>query len=252
MTLQFFYLFNMVMISRLAVCFKEKPLTLKKVLLMSVIHVVGLSVFQFNYKLFLLIVMFAAVNITFYFIERRTQHINGLRVISLFCYFILLDFFCSKFVHLNFNEIFADLLPIINNYSLVLSFLSEVDWLKFNVLLAGVLMIINEVNFIIRYQFQVFELVPRVAGNEVSGKPIRIDEKEYNAGRFIGILERALIFILVLKTQYAAVGLILAAKGFTRFKELDKRNRAEYVLIGTLLSTLLAIVVALITKTLLQ
>ena len=34
---------------------------------------------------------------------------------------------------------------------------------------------------------------------------------------------------------------MLAAKGFTRFKELDDRDFAEYVLIGTLLSSSLAI-----------
>jgi hypothetical protein len=71
-----------------------------------------------------------------------------------------------------------------------------------------------------------------------------IDKREYNAGRVIGILERVLIYYLVMNAQFAAIGLILAAKGFTRFRELEKREFAEYVLIGTLLSTLLAMVTA--------
>ena len=54
-----------------------------------------------------------------------------------------------------------------------------------------------------------------------------LDRQEYNAGRFIGILERLLIYVPVLRGQYAAIGLILAAKSFARFKEMDGRDFAE-------------------------
>jgi hypothetical protein len=70
-----------------------------------------------------------------------------------------------------------------------------------------------------------------------------LDQREYNAGRFIGMLERLLVYGFVLKGQHAAIGLILAAKGFARFKELDERDFAEYVLIGTLLSVTSAVLV---------
>ena len=40
----------------------------------------------------------------------------------------------------------------------------------------------------------------------------------------------------------------MAAKGLTRFKELENRGFAEYVLIGTLLSSSLAIVIGLLVK----
>lgn len=72
------------------------------------------------------------------------------------------------------------------------------------------------------------------------------DIREYNAGRFIGILERILIFFFVLQNQYTAIGFIIAAKGFARFKDLDQRRFAEYMIIGTLLSTLLAVIVSII------
>ena len=77
-----------------------------------------------------------------------------------------------------------------------------------------------------------------------------IDKSEYNAGRVIGILERVLIYYFVLNAQFAAIGLVLAAKSFTRFKELEKREYAEYVLVGTLSSTLLAIMVASLAQSL--
>lgn len=72
------------------------------------------------------------------------------------------------------------------------------------------------------------------------GEPSVPDKKELNAGRIIGILERILIFFFVIIGQFAAVGFVIAAKGVVRYKELEDRNFAEYVLIGTLLSSLLS------------
>ncbi len=60
-------------------------------------------------------------------------------------------------------------------------------------------------------------------------------------GRAIGVLERALTLTFVLLGQYGAVGLIIAAKSLARFKALEDREFAEYFLIGTLASLLLAV-----------
>ncbi|GAF02273.1 DUF3307 domain-containing protein [Saccharicrinis fermentans] len=54
-----------------------------------------------------------------------------------------------------------------------------------------------------------------------------------NAGKLIGIIERLLVLSLILIGQFAAVGLILAAKSILRFNGTQK---SEYILIGTLLS----------------
>jgi hypothetical protein len=65
----------------------------------------------------------------------------------------------------------------------------------------------------------------------------------YKAGRWIGILERTLVFTLVLVGQYAAVGFFMAAKSVFRFGDLKDgkdKGQTEYVLIGTLLSVGLA------------
>ncbi len=77
-------------------------------------------------------------------------------------------------------------------------------------------------------------------------------EKELKAGRVIGMLERSIIYLMVMSNNYTAIGFIVAAKAFTRFKELDKREFAEYVLIGTLISVLSAILIAEFTKLLLR
>jgi len=60
-------------------------------------------------------------------------------------------------------------------------------------------------------------------------------------GRVIGVLERAIALTLVLLGQFGALALIVAAKSLARFKALEDRDFAEYFLIGTLASLLLAL-----------
>jgi hypothetical protein len=57
------------------------------------------------------------------------------------------------------------------------------------------------------------------------------------AGRLIGLLERGLIFVLVLIGQPQGVGLLMAAKSILRYGALkEDRALSEYVIIGTLAS----------------
>ena len=72
---------------------------------------------------------------------------------------------------------------------------------------------------------------------------------ELSRGLLIGVLERALALTLVLTDQFGALGLILAAKALARFRAMDDRDFAEYVLIGTLASLLLALLVGLSVRT---
>ncbi|UII78381.1 DUF3307 domain-containing protein [Flagellimonas sp. CMM7] len=65
-----------------------------------------------------------------------------------------------------------------------------------------------------------------------------------NAGKYIGMLERLFVFGFIMIGQWAAIGLLIAAKSVFRFGDLNKgknRKLTEYVLIGTLLSFGLAI-----------
>jgi hypothetical protein len=67
----------------------------------------------------------------------------------------------------------------------------------------------------------------------------------------IGVLERAIALTFVLLGQYGALGLLIAAKSLARFKALEDREFAEYFLIGTLASLLLALLGGLGMKALL-
>ena len=59
------------------------------------------------------------------------------------------------------------------------------------------------------------------------------------------MLERLIIFFLVLISQYEAIGLLIAAKSIIRLKEGDQKM-SEYVLVGTLLSVSVAMVTGFI------
>jgi hypothetical protein len=60
-----------------------------------------------------------------------------------------------------------------------------------------------------------------------------------DAGKFIGYMERLLIFFFVIQGIWTAVGFLLAAKSVFRFSDLSRakdRKLTEYILIGTLCS----------------
>lgn len=108
--------------------------------------------------------------------------------------------------------------------------------------LFGFLLVANEANLFIRWLLNRLQVRP-------GGSSAVIEASEYARGRVIGLLERMLIYFFVLNGQFGAVGFTLAAKGFTRFKELENRGFAEYVLIGTLLSSGVAMLIAVAFRT---
>lgn len=165
-------------------------------------------------------------------------------------------------------------LPELNSWSVLI-----IDWLGLTTKqmtiglwwLLGFLLVAGEANLLIRLLFHSFDLEPMSKTPELteteapeaieqtitasqSAEP-EIDQREYNAGRIIGILERWLMYIVLVGSQqtgaasgsqYSIIAVILAAKGFARFRQLEERAFAEYVLIGTLASTLLTVAVSLL------
>ncbi len=71
-------------------------------------------------------------------------------------------------------------------------------------------------------------------------------QREYAMGRTIGVLERFVVFTLVLFGQWGALGFVIAAKSIARFKELENQSFADYYLMGTLASVFSAIVAGII------
>lgn len=78
---------------------------------------------------------------------------------------------------------------------------------------------------------------------------VKDSESLENAGKWIGISERIIVFILVLNSQYSAIGLLITAKGIIRFNEKERpETKTEYLVIGTLISIGLAIIIGIIVK----
>ncbi|MDR6300766.1 DUF3307 domain-containing protein [Mesonia maritima] len=83
---------------------------------------------------------------------------------------------------------------------------------------------------------------------------IEKDESLDNAGKYIGILERLLVFVFIVSGHWEGVGFLIAAKSIFRFSDLTAskdRKLTEYILIGTLLSFGIAILTAIICNSLL-
>lgn len=74
-------------------------------------------------------------------------------------------------------------------------------------------------------------------------------------GKLIGQLERAIIFLLVLAGHPEGVGFLIAAKSIFRFgeiKDIKQRQEAEYIIIGTFMSFGYGLLIAFLTKYLLN
>ena len=114
--------------------------------------------------------------------------------------------------------------------------------------LLGFLLVAHEANLPIRSLLRWSGLAPRddVADTEKEIDTV-VDRQEYNAGRLIGLTERWLMYtILVAAEEYNVIAFVLAAKGFARFRQMDQRAFAEYVLIGTLASTFFTVIISLL------
>ena len=77
------------------------------------------------------------------------------------------------------------------------------------------------------------------------------DEGVPKGGYWIGVLERALIFVFIWAGEPTGIGFLAAAKSVFRsgeLKEKSDRKLAEYILIGTLMSFTFAMVIGYATR----
>jgi len=229
----FYYLLLLVMVSRLYSLFRDDALNIFRLSLIIIVQLVCLIVFEISVSLISLLIIFFIIDVTEYYAEKISSRLNIIRFISFILLCLVSLVYGSGKIDLAFNNsILAGLeafLNIFNPFSKL-----NVTGNNILIILAGIFFLLNESNLLIRFIFDISGKIPIL---KETSEP---DEKELNAGRVIGILERILIFFFVIIGQIAAVGFVIAAKGVVRYKELDDRNFAEYVLIGTLLSSFLS------------
>lgn len=82
-------------------------------------------------------------------------------------------------------------------------------------------------------------------GTEVERHAASTPHTGFKGGRLIGPLERIIVLLLTLTAAYPVLAAMLAAKGIVRFPEISKDGttgaRAEYFLVGSLVSWVIAL-----------
>ncbi|OBX24600.1 uncharacterized protein DUF3307 [Gelidibacter algens] len=107
------------------------------------------------------------------------------------------------------------------------------------ILLTAILFLTLPVSIIMKSIFLKWNISKLTEGNE----------SLKDAGKYIGILERILVFVFVILDHWEAVGFLITAKSVFRFgdlKESKERKLTEYILIGTLISFGIAILIGLL------
>lgn len=113
------------------------------------------------------------------------------------------------------------------------------NWYDVGLVALGAILLTTPANWLVR------AILHRARG--------KAEPAEMGAGRWIGVLERLLIYVLVLVGEAGAAGLVAAAKTILRFPEISAQPAKiapEYVLVGSLASWLLAFAVAAVITTL--
>jgi hypothetical protein len=108
------------------------------------------------------------------------------------------------------------------------------------IVLCGLLIATNEINILIKWILIASDIKDPITN--------ACDVSYPNAGLLIGFLERTVVYLSIMFGYTNAIGVVLVLKSVTRFKELDTRKYAEYMLIGTLISFILSSIIALFIK----
>ncbi|MEO7209883.1 MAG: DUF3307 domain-containing protein [Chitinophagaceae bacterium] len=113
---------------------------------------------------------------------------------------------------------------------------------------AGYLIIIYPLSFLLGYATAKWR-------EQVDADLTRSAVSLSEAGRWIGIFERILVFTFVITGHYEGIGFLIAAKSILRFSDPKGnmvRKESEYILIGTLMSFASSIIVGVIAQVLIN
>lgn len=232
---------NFILIARLRLISRDNGINRKDILIISVIPLVSLLFLTVSLGWYLLAIYLISHPALLWLSEKNTERLNKNRLMLLFLHLLTVGMLCSPLFQLSSNSLAAGTLGSIDQFLFSETSLTTGAVNTVQLFLFGLLMILNEANIMLRYLL-------KIMGLKSLGKSTEVDQKEYNTGRVIGLLERIFVFLFVLLNQYTAIGFILAAKGVARFKDFESRTFAEYVLVGTLLSALLAMSVGYLVK----
>lgn len=234
----YFLCLNLLLLTRLVYLRNDDALSLRGNLWLTGLQIILIAVcFSFSPASWLLIVLLAIIFLLNLIFEARYIKV-GWRFAMFLMLLIGADLIQAMTTGLQPRaglQAFVELLTRESSIFVVLNVVSGATLMK---TLFGFLLLTNEINLLMRLVFRAVGIEP------VKSPAAAISEKEFNAGRVIGFLERWLIYLVVLSTNdLTAIGFIIAAKGLARMKQLEDKDFAEYMLVGTFLSVLSAIIV---------
>jgi hypothetical protein len=235
----FLALANLCLFTRLLCLFRDDVAEARIWRIKALVEVGGASLlFSVGPEWFAVVATLVVFNVLGYRTERRSRRKDLMRLFLGAAELAMLSLWLAPRFGLAVCPAFVALSAKLGHWTALAPLLDLLGSPRFQLVLFGLLLSANEANLVIRALFDWLDLKPRATS--VTGMGV-VDVGEFNRGRIIGILERVLLYSFVLQMQYGAIGFVLAAKAFTRFKALDDRPFAEYVLIGTLLSASLAL-----------
>lgn len=237
----FLGILNLILIARLRLISRDDGINRTDVWIISVIPLVSLLFLKFSLGWFLLAIYLIIHPVLLWFLDQNTEKLNRNRLLLLLLHIFAVGLLCSPLLQLSANNLATGIVGGMDQVFFSSSSLTTTAVSTAYLFLFGLLMILNEANILLRYLLKLMGLTSL-------GKSTEVDQKAYNTGRIIGLLERIFVFLFVLLNQFTAIGFILAAKGVTRFKDFESRTFAEYVLVGTLLSALLAMSIGYLVK----
>lgn len=244
MTLSFLIAANLVLLTRFFCLFKDEPAPARAWIWKTVVEVaVLLTCFKLTAALGGALALVAVGNLIGARAERRARRRNFNRLLVGLGELAGLSLCFAPAAGIEFRPEWHELGWRLSEWTTLAPLLQGLADVGVQLFLFGLLLSGNEANLIIRNVFDWLDLKPRAqpeGKGVVEGKGA-VDVGEFNRGRVIGLLERVLLYSFILQGQYGAIGFVMTAKAFTRFKALDDRSFAEYVLIGTLLSGGLAL-----------
>lgn len=238
--LAFFGTLNLILMSRLWLMFKDDGAELRTVIKMGLLPLLSLIFVETGTIWFILLATLLLSPLVTYLTEKYSNNINRDRGWLLLLHVAALALIFGFVAEIGLNNKVSEMISETPN-------LNQREILSLQVLLFGGLLVMNEMNILLRYLLYALNLAP--IGKKKSRS--KITDQQYNTGRVIGMLERIFIYSFAISGQFAAIGFILTAKGVVRYHEFEDRAFAEYVLIGTLLSALLAMAAALMVKVIL-
>jgi hypothetical protein len=242
MTAEFLFYANLVLVLRLWLLLTDTPAGARAWLRKGVVEIVALGLFAPQLMLGGVILIAVAVNFAGGWWDRRLGERNGGHLLIGGIHLLLLSVFFSPAAGVSFAPGLLRGVAWMAGWTALGGVLAGPFNAHVLKVIFGLLLAANEANLAIRAVLGGLQLKPGRLNLPA------LDRGEYNRGRVIGLLERVLIYCFVLSGQFGAIGFTLAAKGFTRFKELEDRGFAEYVLIGTLLSSGLAMAAGVLVR----